>query len=406
MQQTLLKRFIRYVQVDTQSNPNSQTVPSTPGQLKLANMLAEELKSIGLDNVRLDNNGYVMATLPGDESLPKVGFVAHMDTAPDYSGKDVKPQIIENYQGEDILLGGSGEMLSTQQFPALNSYIGNTLITTDGTTLLGADDKAGIAAIISAMEYLIEHPEIRRPSIQIGFTPDEEIGRGADHFDVQEFNADWAYTIDGGRLGEFEYESFNAASAFVHIRGNNVHPGTAKGILVNSQQAAARFVSSMPSEQTPECTEGYEGFFHLVDMQGTVENTKMHYLIRDFDSDAFESRKVFMEKKVAELNQSLNSELATIEIRDSYFNMREPIEASPECVDIALQAMESVGLKPLVEPIRGGTDGSRLSFMGLPCPNIFTGGHNYHGRHEFISLDSLELSTRVIIEICNQVTLR
>lgn len=402
MKDEIIKRFTAYVQVDTQSDDSSDTCPSTPGQLTLGRMLVEELKEIGMEEVTMDENGYVMATLPSntDKETTVIGFLAHIDTATDFTGAGVKPQIIDSYDGGDIVLNETGPVvLSPREFPELAGYKGHTLITTDGTTLLGADNKAGIAEIMTAMAYLIRHPEIKHGKIRVAFTPDEEIGRGPHRFDVEAFGAAYAYTIDGGPLGELQYESFNAAAARITCRGTNVHPGTAKGKMVHSSKIAMELHRRLPSEEAPELTEGYEGFFHLISIQGQVEETKLHYLIRDFDREAFDARKVTLTRIVEELQAVYGTDAIAMEIKDQYFNMREKIEPVREVVDIAYEAMESLGITPIVQPIRGGTDGSQLSYMGLPTPNIFTGGENYHGKYEYVSVNNMLLATQVIIEI-------
>ncbi|MGK0386935.1 MAG: tripeptide aminopeptidase, partial [Patiriisocius sp.] len=385
--QHLINRFIRYVTVDTESDPASDSTPSTLKQWDLANALVEELKQIGLEDVTIDENAYIMATLPSNVShkTATIGFISHFDTTPDFTGKDVKPQIIENYDGKDIVLNAAQNIiLSPSYFEDLLLYKGQTLITTDGTTLLGADDKAGIAEIISAMEYLVQHPEIKHGKIRIGFTPDEEIGRGAHKFDVAKFGADWAYTMDGSQVGELEYENFNAAGALITIKGKIVHPGYAKGKMVNSMYIATDYINSLSRLETPEHTEGRQGFFHLYSTHGEVDSTQLQYIIRDHDKEHFEARKEMMVKLATELNNQLGEERLTVEIKDQYFNMREKIEPVMHIVNVAQKAMEQAGIKPLIKPIRGGTDGSQLSFMGLPCPNIFAGGHNFHGRFEYV----------------------
>ncbi|MFD1735044.1 peptidase T [Bacillus salitolerans] len=402
MQEELIKRLITYVKVNTQSDDNSETCPSTPGQLTLANMLVEELKEIGMQEVTIDANGYVMATLPSNtkKSVPTIGFLAHVDTATDFTGENVNPQIVKNYDGQDIILNKDLHVvLSGREFPELPSYKGHTLITTDGTTLLGADNKAGIAEIMTAMNYLINHPEIKHGKVRVAFTPDEEIGRGPHKFDVTAFNAKYAYTMDGGPLGELEYESFNAAAAKITIKGNNVHPGTAKGKMIHSTKIAMELHNKLPASEAPEYTEGYEGFFHLTTLTGTVEETKLSYIIRDHDRDKFIARKTLLENIVIELREKYGQENILLEIKDQYFNMREKIEPVKEIVDIAYDAMKKLNIEPIVKPIRGGTDGSQLSFMGLPTPNIFTGGENYHGKFEYISVDNMEKATNVMIEI-------
>ncbi|PJW15231.1 MULTISPECIES: peptidase T [unclassified Geobacillus] len=402
MKQELIERFIRYAKVNTQSDPESSTCPSTQGQWELARMLVEELKSIGMEDVTVDENGYVMATLPAntDKNVPVIGFLAHMDTAPEFTGANVNPQIIEQYDGGDIVLNKEqGIILSPNDFPELAGYKGHTLITTDGTTLLGADDKAGIAEIMTAMNYLIQHPEIKHGKVRVAFTPDEEIGRGPHKFDVAKFGAQFAYTVDGGPLGELEYESFNAAEAKITIKGKNVHPGTAKGKMINSIKIAMEFQQQLPADEAPEHTEGYEGFYHLLSFQGSVEETKLHYIIRDFDREQFEARKAKMNEIAASLAQKYGNDRITLEINDQYYNMREKIEPVRLIVDIAHEAMTNLGIEPKVKPIRGGTDGSQLSYMGLPTPNLFAGGENFHGRYEYISADTMVKSAEVIVEI-------
>jgi tripeptide aminopeptidase len=388
--------------VDTQSDDNSETCPSTEGQLTLARMLVDELTSIGMNEVTMDEDGYVMATLPAntDKEVPVIGFLAHVDTATDFTGKNVQPQIVESYDGKNITLNQSQNIVMTiSDFPQLSDYKGHTLITTDGTTLLGADNKAGVAEIMTAMDYLIKHPEIKHGKIRVAFTPDEEIGRGPHKFDVAAFNAKYAYTVDGGPLGELEYESFNAASAKITIKGTNIHPGTAKGKMVNSIKIAMELNSMLPAEEAPEHTEGYEGFYHLLGFNGDVENTKLSYIIRDFERESFESRKEKMESIVNNLKQKYGEDRLHLELKDSYYNMREKIEPVKFIVDIAHEAMEKLDIKPIIKPIRGGTDGSQLSYMGLPTPNIFTGGENYHGKYEFISVDNMLKAVNVIIGI-------
>ncbi|EID44118.1 peptidase T [Parageobacillus thermoglucosidasius] len=402
MKQEIIERFTKYVKVNTQSDPNSDTCPSTPGQLELGNMLVEELKAIGMEEVTMDENGYVMATLPAntEKEVPTIGFLAHMDTATEFTGANVKPQIVENYDGGDIVLNKSlNIVLSPKDFPELANYKGHTLITTDGTTLLGADNKAGIAEIMTAMAYLIQHPEIKHGKVRVAFTPDEEIGRGPHKFDVAKFGAKFAYTVDGGPLGELEYESFNAAEAKITIKGKNVHPGTAKGKMINSMKMAMEFHGQLPANEAPEHTEGYEGFYHLLSFQGNVEETTLHYIIRDFDRQQFEARKAKMQEIAANLQKTYGKERIVIKIKDQYYNMREKIEPVREIVDIAYEAMKNLNIEPKISPIRGGTDGSQLSYMGLPTPNIFTGGENFHGRYEYISVDNMIKATNVIIEI-------
>ncbi|PRR91029.1 peptidase T [Bacillus atrophaeus] len=402
MKNEIIERFTTYVKIDTQSNENNDTCPSTPGQLTLANMLVEELKSIGMEDAAIDENGYVMATLPSntDKDVPTIGFLAHVDTATDFTGKNVNPQIVESYDGKDITLNEKLQViLSPDQFPELPGYKGHTLITTDGTTLLGADNKAGIAEIMTAMDYLIKHPEIKHGTIRVAFTPDEEIGRGPHKFDVKRFNSSFAYTVDGGPLGELEYESFNAAAAKITVKGNNVHPGTAKGKMINSAKIAMELNRMLPEEEAPESTEGYEGFYHLLSIQGDVEETKLHYIIRDFDKEGFNNRKAEMERIVSDLRNQYGKDRIILDMNDQYYNMREKIEPVKEIVDTARQAMENLGIEPKISPIRGGTDGSQLSYMGLPTPNIFTGGENFHGKFEYISAENMVKAVNVIVEI-------
>jgi tripeptide aminopeptidase len=402
MKSEMIERFTSYVKVDTQSNESSETCPSTTGQLTLGNMLVEELKSIGMEAVTMDENGYVMATLPSntDKQVPTIGFLAHMDTATDFTGKNVNPQMVENYDGKDIVLNDSLHIvMSTKDFPQLPEYKGHTLITTDGTTLLGADNKAGIAEIMTAMSYLIQHPEVKHGKIRVAFTPDEEIGRGPHKFDVAAFDAKYAYTVDGGPLGELEYESFNAAAAKITFKGRNIHPGSAKNKMVNSAKIAMEFNSKLPVNEAPEHTEGYEGFYHLISFNGDVEQTKLYYIIRDFDKESFNGRKTTIENLVNEFKGTYGEENIILELKDQYFNMKEKIEPVKEIVDIAQEVMESMGIKPIIQPIRGGTDGSQLSYMGLPTPNIFTGGENFHGKFEFISVDNMERAVNVVIGI-------
>lgn len=400
--QHIIKRFISYVTIDTESDSESDTTPSTEKQWNLANKLVEELKSIGMSDVTIDDNAYVMATLPSniDKVVPVIGFVSHFDTSPDFTGANVKPKIIENYDGGDIVLNEKeNTILSPSYFDDLLQYKGQTLITTDGTTLLGADDKAGICEIVSAMEYLIQHPEIKHGKIRICFTPDEEIGRGAHKFDAEKFGADWAYTMDGSQVGELEYENFNAAKAVVTIQGKIVHPGYAKGKMINSLYIATDFINSLPRLETPEHTENREGFFHLTSVTGEVDKTIMEYIIRDHDKEKFEARKEVFKKLTKELNEQLNKELIEVTITDQYFNMREKIEPVMHIVQIAEEAIKQAGINPIIKPIRGGTDGSQLSFMGLPCPNIFAGGHNFHGRYEYVPVESMQKAVEVIVNI-------
>ncbi|WP_299439734.1 peptidase T [uncultured Aquimarina sp.] len=398
----IIDRFISYVTIDTESDPNSDTTPSSEKQWDLANKLVDELKSIGLEDVTIDQNAYIMATLPSnvDHDVPTIGFISHFDTTPDFTGANVNPQVIESYDGKDIILNKEENIvLSPDYFEDLKLYKGQTLITTDGTTLLGADDKAGIAEIISAMEYLIQHPEIKHGKIRIGFTPDEEIGRGAHKFDIEKFGAKWAYTMDGSQIGELEYENFNAAGAVVTIKGKIVHPGYAKGKMINSMYIAQDFINSLPRLETPEHTSDREGFFHLHTMNGEVEETKLQYIIRDHDKKHFEARKEIMTKLANELNNQYGKDTITVTIDDQYYNMREKVEPVMHIVDIAEEAMKEIGITPLIKPIRGGTDGSQLSYMGLPCPNIFAGGHNFHGRYEYVPVESMIKAVEVIVKI-------
>lgn len=398
----VVERFLRYVAIDTQSDPESSSFPSTAKQLDLARLLVRELEEIGMQDVTLDENGYVMATLPANvrQDIPTIGFIAHMDTSPDMSGKNVRPVLVENYDGGDIVLNREKNIiLSPADFPDLKNYAGETLITTDGTTLLGADNKAGIAEIITSMEYLLTHPEIEHGEIKVAFTPDEEIGRGADRFDVGKFNAAFAYTVDGGPLGELEYENFNAASARIRIQGRNVHPGSAKSKMVNSMLIAMELNSLLPPGERPEYTDGYEGFFHLTGINGDVEETRLQYIIRDHFRDLFEKKKQVLRAAADFLNLKYGSGTVELEITDTYYNMKEKIEPVLEIVDLAKRAMEEVGVTPLITPVRGGTDGARLSYMGLPCPNIFAGGHNYHGKYEYIPVSSMRKAVEVILKI-------
>lgn len=402
----ITERFLKYVSFHTTSDTATNLTPSTPGQLVFAQYLVEELKSIGLSEVELDSNGYVMATLPAnaDKEVPVIGFVSHMDTSPDMSGKNVKARVINNYDGNDILLNEDKVIvLETAKYPEIKKYIGQDIIVTDGTTLLGADDKAGLAEIVTAMEYLLAHPEIKHGKIRIGFTPDEEIGQGADHFDVAKFGAEWAYTMDGGEIGELEYENFNAASAKITINGLNVHPGYAKHKMKNSMRIAHQFISMLPRHETPEHTEGYEGFYHLMSMEGKVEETTLNYIIRDHDKDRFERRKKELSHLINKINAEFGENTASLEIKDQYYNMREKVEPLMHIVDLAFNAMQEVGVTPKVKPIRGGTDGARLSFEGLPCPNIFAGGHNFHSRFEYVPVQSMEKATQVIITIAQNI---
>ena len=405
---TLVERFLKYVSFDTQSSEETGVTPSTSGQMIFARYLKEELESLGLEEVTLDENGYLYATLPAntDKPLPTVGFIAHMDTSPDMSGKDVSPRIVQQYDGKDIVLCEEENIiLSPERFPELLEHVGEDLIVTNGKTLLGADDKAGIAEIVSAIVYLQQHPEIKHGKIRVGFNPDEEIGLGAHKFDVQKFGCDWAYTMDGGEVGELEFENFNAASAKLTFKGRNVHPGYAKDKMVNSMLVANRFISLLPAEETPEHTEGYEGFYHLIALRGEVEQTTVGYIIRDHDRTRFEQRKQTMQQLTNRLNQEYGEGTVILELHDQYYNMREKIEPVMHVIDIAFQAMKDAGVEPHVKAIRGGTDGAQLSFKGLPCPNIFAGGLNFHGRYEFVPIPSMEKAMNVIVRIAERVAL-
>jgi len=407
--QDIIKRFVGYVTVDTESDPESDTTPSTAKQWDLANALVTELKAIGMSDVSIDDNAYIMATLPSnvEHNVPTIGFISHFDTTPDFTGANVKPQIIESYDGRDIVLNEAENIvLSPDYFEDLLQYKGQTIITTDGTTLLGADDKAGITEIISAMEYLIANPQIKHGTVKVGFTPDEEIGRGAHKFDVEKFGAEWAYTMDGSQIGELEYENFNAAGAKVRVKGKIVHPGYAKGKMVNSIYIATEFINSLPRMETPEHTDGYQGFFHLYSINGEVEDTVLQYIIRDHDRGHFEARKEVMQKLTNELNKQYGREVIEIEIKDQYFNMKEKVEPVMHIVDVPEDAMKQLGIKPIIKAIRGGTDGSQLSYMGLPCPNIFAGGHNFHGRYEYVPVESMIAATKVICKICELTALK
>ena len=398
----ILNRFLSYVKIDTESDPNSETTPSSDKQWVLAHKLFKELEEIGLSDVSIDENGYIMGTLPSnvDYYVPVIGFISHYDTSPDFTAKNVNPKVIENYNGKDIILNvNENIVLSPKYFEDLLLYKGQTLITTDGTTLLGADDKAGVCEIISAIEYLIKNQKIKHGTIKIGFTPDEEIGRGAHKFDVSKFGAEWAYTMDGSQIGELEYENFNAASAEIIIKGKIVHPGYAKNKMVNSMYYAQKFINSLPEKETPESTEGYEGFYHLQSVNGKVEKTTLKYIIRDHDLDRFNERKKTIQLKVKELNEKFKKVSFELNIIDQYYNMKQKIEPVMHIVEIAEEAMKSLGIKPIIKPIRGGTDGSQLSYIGLPCPNIFAGGHNFHGRYEYIPLESMLSAIKVICKI-------
>ena len=397
----LKDRFLKYVSFDTQSSEESESFPSTEKQLVLLNYLADEMRALGMEDVTVDKYGYAMGTIPatkGCETAPVIGFIAHVDTSPDMSGKDVKPHIIEEYDGGDITLNGSLTMC-VKDFPELKDFVGHTLIHTDGTTLLGADDKAGCAEIMSAAEYLMTHPEVKHGKIRIGFTPDEEVGRGVDYFDVQAFGADFAYTMDGSAEGELEYENFNAASAVIEVQGRNVHPGYAKNKMINAIQVACELNSLVPAVERPEHTEGYEGFYHCVGFSGTVENAKISYIIRDHDSEKFEQKKVYMWSCVDLLKKKYGEQVLTLTLKDQYFNMRKMVEPHPQVIAKAEQAMRQADVEPKIKPIRGGTDGARLSFMGLPCPNIFAGGMNFHGKFEYCSLNTMKKAEQVIINL-------
>lgn len=400
--QEIIDRFLSYVTIDTQSDPNSNSTPSTEKQWDLAKKLKNELEELGLEQVSIDENAYVMATLPGNVShkVPVIGFVSHFDTTPDFTGTNVKPQIIENYDGKDIVLNKEKDIiLSPDYFEDLKQYEGQTLITTDGNTLLGADDKAGITEIMEAVKYLKQHPEIEHGDIKICFTPDEEIGRGAHKFDVKKFGAEWAYTMDGSQIGELEFENFNAAGAVVTVTGKSVHPGYAKDKMINSMYIAQDFINSLPRLETPEHTEGRQGFFHLNQIKGDVEETKLHYIIRDHDPDHFEARKEVMKNLAQDICNQYERDCVTVEIKDQYFNMREKVEPVKHIVDIAEEAMKKAHITPIIKPIRGGTDGAQLSFMGLPCPNIFAGGHNFHGKYEYVPVESMQKAVEVIVNI-------
>jgi len=400
--QHIIDRFTRYVMIDTQSDPHSKTTPSTKKQWDLAHLLYEELKSIGMKEVTMDEKGYIMATLPATakKETPTIGFISHYDTSPDFSGTNVKPRIIQKYDGKDIILNKEKDIvLSPDYFEDLLLYIGQTLIVTDGTTLLGADDKAGITEIVTAMEYLVKHPEIEHGKIRVGFTPDEEIGRGAHHFNVEEFGAAWAYTMDGSQIGELEYENFNAAGATITVSGKSVHPGYAKGKMVNAIGILTELMAQFPKDEVPEHTEGREGFFHLHHLKGTIEHAELELIIRDHDKEAFLNRKRFLQGLVDDLNKK-HHKVIQLDMKDQYFNMREKVEPVFHIVEIAKEAMESLGITPIIKPIRGGTDGSQLSFKGLPCPNIFAGGHNFHGKYEYVPVESMAKAVDVIIKIC------
>lgn len=404
--QHIIDRFKSYVIIDTESDPNSDTTPSTEKQWDLANKLVEELKVIGMKEVTIDKNAYVMATLPSnvDYDVPTIGFIAHFDTTPDFTGKNVKPQIVKDYDGGDIILNKKENIvLSPKYFKDLLQYKGQTLITTDGTTLLGADDKAGITEIVTAMEYLINNPDIKHGKIRVGFTPDEEIGRGAHKFDVKKFGAEWAYTMDGSQIGELEYENFNAAGVKVVVKGKSVHPGYAKGKMINSMLIANKFINELPKKEVPEKTKGYEGFFHVTGITGSIEHTEIGLIIRDHNKKKFEERKKYVEAVVAKINKKYASkfgeDIISAEINDQYYNMKEKVKPVYHIVEIAEKAMKALDIKPIIKPIRGGTDGSQLSYMGLPCPNIFAGGHNFHGKYEYVPVESMVKATEVIVKI-------
>ena len=399
---TVIDRFLKYVTFDTQSDENTGVTPSTAKQMVFAKYLQQELQELGLEDITLDENGYLFATLPAnvDRPIPVIGFIAHMDTSPDMSGENVKPRIVEKYDGTDIVLCSKDNIvLSPSQFPELLDHKGEDLIVTDGHTLLGADDKAGMAEIVSAMAYLKEHPEIKHGKIRIGFNPDEEIGLGAHKFDVEKFGAKWAYTMDGGEVGELEFENFNAAAAKVTIKGRNVHPGYAKNKMINSMLVANEFMSMLPADETPATTEGYDGFYHLVGMKGEVEQSELSYIIRDHDREKFENRKALVAECAKRINEKYGNEIVTVELKDQYYNMRQEVEPLMHIIDIAFGAMNEAGVEPKVKAIRGGTDGAQLSFKGLPCPNIFAGGLNFHGRYEFVPVQSIEKAVKVIVKI-------
>ena len=405
----LLERFLKYVSIHTTSDENTGLVPSTPQQMEFAKILAEELKTMGMQDVSLDKKGYLMATLPSniDKDIPTVGFISHLDTSPDMSGKNVKPRIVENYDGNDIILNEKENIvLSPKQFPELTMYRGQSLVVTNGLTLLGADDKAGIAEIMTAMDYFIKNPDVKHGKVRIAFNPDEEIGLGAHHFDVEKFGCQFAYTMDGGEIGELEYENFNAAGAKVTFYGTNVHPGYAKNKMVNSMKIATKFMATVPANESPEYTDGYEGFYHLTGIGGDVEKTTVSYIIRDHDRKKFEERKAHLQMLVDKINSEFGDNTATLEVKDQYYNMKEKVEPVKYIVDIASEAIRQAGVEPKVKPIRGGTDGAQLSFKGLPCPNIFAGGHNFHGKYEFVPIQSMEKATEVVKNIIKIVANR
>jgi len=402
MREKLVNRFLQYVSFDTQSDENSSTYPSTAKQLELAKYLVEELKTLGLKDAAVDQYGYVTATLPGNvegKDVPVIGFLAHMDTSPEFPGANVKPRIIENYDGQSTIKLGAGRVLSPEEFPHMRNYVGKTLITTDGTTLLGADDKAGIAEIVTAVEYLLEHPEIKHGAIKVGFTPDEEVGRGVDYFDVKKFGADFAFTLDGGELGELSYETFNAAQAKVTIHGKSIHPGEAKNKMKNAILMAMDYINQMPPAEAPAHTEGYEGFYHVYHIEGGVDRADLTWIIRDHHRDRFEQRKTYMMEVATWMNEKYGDGTFEIDVKDQYYNLYEVLKDKPEIIELAKKAMKEAGIDPIIRPVRGGTDGSRLTFMGLPTPNLFTGGHNYHGPYEYIVVESMEKAVEVIINI-------
>ncbi|RVT72322.1 peptidase T [Flavobacterium sufflavum] len=410
--QDIIDRFISYVTIDTESNPNSETTPSSEKQWVLANKLVEELKTIGMQDVTIDDKAYIMATLPSnvEHEVPTIGFVSHFDTSPDFSGTNVKPQIVSNYDGKDIVLNAEQNIvLSPNYFKDLLQYKGQTLITTDGTTLLGADDKAGITEIITAMEFLIKNPEIKHGKIRVGFTPDEEIGRGAHFFDVEKFGAQWAYTMDGSQIGELEYENFNAAGAKITFKGKSVHPGYAKGKMINSMLVANTFISELPADEVPERTKGYQGFYHVHHFNGSIEETVVELIIRDHNQKKFEKRKEKIQKIASKINKKFakqfGEDIVVAEIKDQYYNMKEKVLPVKHIVDIAEKAMKELNIKPIIKPIRGGTDGSQLSYMGLPCPNIFAGGHNFHGKYEYVPVESMQKAVEVIVKIAELTAL-
>ncbi|KQB40185.1 Peptidase T [Flavobacterium daejeonense] len=410
--QNIIDRFISYVTIDTESDPNSNTTPSTEKQWDLANKLVEELKTIGMQDVSIDDKAYIMATLPSNikEEVPTIGFISHFDTTPDFTGANVKPQIVANYDGKDIVLNAEQNIiLSPSYFKDLLQYKGQTLITTDGTTLLGADDKAGITEIVTAMEYLIQHPEIKHGKIRVGFTPDEEIGRGAHFFDVEKFGAQWAYTMDGSQIGELEYENFNAAGAKITFKGKSVHPGYAKGKMINSMLIANDFINELPADEVPEKTKGYQGFYHIHHLNGSIEESVVELIIRDHNRKKFEKRKEKIQKIAKKINKKFakqfGEDIVVVEIKDQYFNMKEKVVPVKHIVNIAEKAMKNLNIKPIIKPIRGGTDGSQLSYMGLPCPNIFAGGHNFHGKYEYVPVESMQKAVEVIIKIAELTAL-